>query len=55
MFDFSDAKTSIAFGKANEILGNKVVSHMVIKPRPEKFPLNLLLSISMLGRDTKEA
>ena len=55
MFDFSDAKTSIAFEKENKILGNKVVSLMVIKPKPKKVPLNLLHSISMLGRDTKEA
>ena len=55
MFDFFDAKASVTFGKANEMPGNKVVSLMVIRPRLEKVPLNLLHSISMLGRDTKEA
>ena len=55
MSNFYDAKTSISFVKANEILGNKVVSLMVIRPRLERVPLNLLHSISMLGKDTKEA
>ena len=55
MSNFSDAKSSVAFGKENEILGNKVVSLMVIRTNLEKVPLNLLHSVSMLGRDTKEA
>ena len=45
----------MAFGKADKILGNKVVSLVVLIPSPEKVPLNLLHSIRMLDRDPKWA
>ena len=55
MSDFSDTWILEAFGKANKVLGNKMVSLVLFSPYLEKFTLNLLHSIHMLCRDTKKA
>ncbi len=44
----------MAFGKADKIPGNKVVSLVVMRPSPEKIHLNLFHSIRMLGQDPKK-
>ena len=51
---FSDTKTSLAFGQANQILGKQVISLVVISASPEKIPLNPLQSFCKLIWDPKE-
>ena len=54
MRNFSDPKTSLAFGQENLVPGNQVVSLVVISTSPEKIPLNPLHSVRKLNRNLKE-
>ena len=54
MRDFSNAKTTLAFGLANEVPGNQVVSLVFISTSPEKIPLDPFQSIRELNQNPKE-
>ena len=54
MRNFPDPKTSLAFGQANLVRGDQVVSLVIISTSPEKIPLNPLHSFHKLNRNPKK-
>ena len=54
MRNFPDPKTSLAFGQANLVQGDQVVSLVIISTSPEKISLNPLHSVCKLNRNPKE-